>query len=182
MENREKKFKIKLTEKQKKIFMACLLFAGVAAVGCANFILTSQDASAPVSDTAKSETQDVFAAFREEKIASREEQLSYIDSVMKSAAEGDEVKKQAQQQKLELAANMEQETAAEGMIKTTLEADAVVTVSSSGVSVVIDKKTLTDAQAAQIAQIVTAQTGKSANNIKIIPQQKTENVETKVDE
>ena len=101
---------------------------------------------------------------------------------MKSAAEGDEVKKQAQQQKLELAANMEQETAAEGMIKTTLEADAVVTVSSSGVSVVIDKKTLTDAQAAQIAQIVTAQTGKSANNIKIIPQQKTENIETKVDE
>lgn len=108
--------------------------------------------------------------FRQEKSDSRAEQMTYIESVVDSAEANKETKEKAEQQKLELAANMEAETAVEGMIRTTLDADAVVTVSSSSVSVVIDKAKLTDAEAAQIAEIVTAQTGQSANNIKIMPQ------------
>ena len=114
--------------------------------------------------------EDAFEVFRQEKSDSRAEQMTYIESVVDSAEANKETKEKAEQQKLELAANMEAETAVEGMIRTTLDADAVVTVSSSSVSVVIDKAKLTDAEAAQIAEIVTAQTGQSANNIKIMPQ------------
>ncbi len=171
MEKKDGKFtfkKFKLTEKHKKIGLVCLLFVGVIAAGCANYFLTND--ITPKESKQTSAGEDAFEVFRQEKSDSRAEQMTYIESVVDSAEANKETKEKAEQQKLELAANMEAETAVEGMIRTTLDADAVVTVSSSSVSVVIDKAKLTDAEAAQIAEIVTAQTGQSANNIKIMPQ------------
>lgn len=169
-ESRLKRISARLTEKQKRAGLVCLLFLGVVAVCGVNYFITN-DVS-PKEDRQVSAQEDAFAVFRQEKSESRSEQMSYIESVVSSEESNEETKQKAQQQKLELAANMEAETAVEGMIRTTLDADAVVTISSSAVSVVIDKESLTDAQAAQIAEIVSAQTGQSANNIKIMPQKK----------
>lgn len=176
-ENGFKKMCARLTEKQKRAALVCLLFVGVVGVGCANYFITNNDALPKKVETV-SAGEDAFAVFRQEKSESRTEQMSYIESVVTSEQSNEETKQKAQQQKLELAANMEAETAVEGMIRTTLNADAVVTVSQTAVSVVIDKESLTDAQAAQIAEIVTAQTGQSANNIKIMPQQKNAKTQT----
>ncbi len=174
-ESRTKGISIKLTERQKKIGLTALLCVGIIAIGCVNYFVNN-GASLPEDETVSYE-EDSFAVFRQEKSDSRAEQISYIDSVSLSESATEETKQQAQQQKLELAANMEAETAVEGMIRTTMDADCVVTVSSSAVSVVIDRAQLTDAEAAQIAEIVIAQTGQSANNIKIMPQEKDNHIE-----
>lgn len=172
MERKENIFKRiagKLSDKQKRTAAGALLLAVIVAVGVINYYITITP-DEPAEDQAVFE--DSFAVFRREKNDSRAQQISYIDSVFQDTSASEEMRQQASEQKLELAANMEAETAVEGMIRTTMQADCVVTVSASSVSVVIDRAKLTDAEAAQIAQIVTAQTGQAANNIKIMPQEK----------
>ena len=64
---------------------------------------------------------------------------------------------------------MESELLTEGVIKTKLGVNAVVTVKEGAVNVVVDKTELSDSEVAQIADIVMSQTDESASNIKIMP-------------
>ena len=88
---------------------------------------------------------------------------------MTSAEVDEATKSKAQDQKLELVANMESELLSEGLIETKLGVSAVVAISGESVSVVVDKETLTDAEVTQIAEIIKTQTDKASENIKIMP-------------
>jgi len=65
---------------------------------------------------------------------------------------------------------MEQELQCEGIIKTKLNLDTVVTVNDGSVNVVVKKSELKDDEVTQIVDIVKTQTGQAAQNIKIMPQ------------
>ncbi len=161
--------------KNKKALLLCGLFLAVIAAGYANYAITAKRAdeaggmeqvSAEVSE---GETTDVFATFKSERETSRANELSYIESVVTSAEVDEATKSKAQDQKLELVANMESELLSEGLIETKLGVSAVVAISGESVSVVVDKETLTDAEVTQIAEIIKTQTDKASENIKIMP-------------
>ena len=171
--NEKKKHKFEF--KHKKVLVICALVLMVVAVGYANYRLTSGGLSPSSQDTQtasadESDSVDVFAAYRDERTTARAQEISYIDSVVTSAETDQTTKNQAQEQKLELIANMENELTIEGVITTKLNTDAVVTVKDGAVNVVVAKESLTDDEVSQIAEIVKTQTGESAQNIKIMPQ------------
>lgn len=172
----KRKFEWK-SEKLKKIASVFALVLVVVAVGVANFALFNDESKEKepaeqqtTTDMSDADVVDVFSAYRDERSQTRTQEISYIESVVSSAETDEKTKTAAQEQKLELVANMEAELTTEGLIKTKLLMDAIVTVKDGAVNVVVDCDTLTDEQVAQIAEIVKTQTGESAQNIKIMPQ------------
>lgn len=97
------------------------------------------------------------------------QELKYIESVVESAETDDQTKANAQAQKLTLAANMENELLTEGLIQTGLGMEAVVTISSEAVNVVVDKEELSETEVTQIADIIKSHTQAEAESIKIMP-------------
>ena len=168
--------KKKFEFKNKKGIIICALVLMVAAVGYANYRLTnkapskSADGEVNTVSAGDADSVDVFAAYRDERTTARAQEISYIYSVVSSAETDNTTKTQAQEQKLELIANMENELTIEGIITTKLNTDAIVTVKKGAVNVVVNKESLTDDEVSQIAEIIKTQTGESAQNIKIMPQ------------
>ena len=166
--------KKKFSAKHKKAAIICVLVLMIAGVGYANYAINNsaekQTSDMTVLSASDEQTVDVFSTYRDERKTARAQEISYIDSVVSSGETDASTKTQAQEQKLALVTNMEHELTIEGLITTKLNTDAVVTVKDGAVNVVIDKKTLSDDEVSQIAEIVKTQTGQSAKNIKIMPQ------------
>jgi len=163
-----------MSGKGKRIILLCCLLLAVVGAGYANYMITSGGFAAQgdvptQNEVEKKADEDVFAVFKTERETSRQQEISYIDSVINSEEVDKDTKTQAQQQKLELASNMEAELLTEGVIKTKMGIEAVVTVKEGAVNVVVDKTELTDKEVAQIAEIVKTQTEEDAANIKIMP-------------
>ena len=70
---------------------------------------------------------------------------------------------------LDIQKRIEKETAAEAMIKSKGFSQAYVRIDDATVDVVVDKQTLTDAEIAQIEDIVKRKTGFEADKIRINP-------------
>lgn len=158
----------------KKVISLSLAVLMIAAVGIVNYKLTngatSRGKKAEESPAATEETADVFAQYRDVRTSRRAEEISYIDSVLAGETADQQTKSEAEAKKLEIVECMETELTTEGLISTKMMMDAVVTVKDGAVNVVVDKETLSDDEVAQIAEIVKAQTGETAQNIKIMPQ------------
>ncbi len=92
-----------------------------------------------------------------------------LDQLIADTTTGGDSLEQARTQKLALVRSMEQETALEGLLKARGYADALVSARSGSVTVVVQQDTLTSAEATQIMELTTVETGEPARNIKIIP-------------
>lgn len=155
-----------------------LWMAGAAAlvlvVGVANYLVVTgtpgkQKEAREVQQTAAVE-EDVFEVFRQQREETRTQEMTYIDSVAQSAEADEKTKEQARQQKLQLAKAMEEEMIVEGLIRTKMNTEAVVTVKDGSVNVVVGKKELSDTEVTQIADIVRSETGAASQSIRIMPQ------------
>ncbi|MBP3940798.1 MAG: SpoIIIAH-like family protein [Christensenellaceae bacterium] len=160
-------------EKNKKTAVITGLFALMFVVGVANYALSKEEklpAEETLAETAESMTleEDAFEVFKNERAISRQQQLSYIESVCESTETDEEMKKEAQEMKLALAANMEKELMTEGLIKTKLSLDSVVSVGDDMANIVIKKTDLSNDEVTQIADIVISETGLDSQNIKIM--------------
>jgi len=160
----------------KKVISLCLALVLIAAVGIVNYKLTNgaTSGSRETIEETSAETVDVFSQYRNERTSQRAEEISYIDSVISGEAADAQTRTEAEARKLEIVNCMETELTTEGLISTKMMVDAVVTVREGAVSVVVNKQTLSDDEVAQIAEIVKAQTGEAAQNIKIMPQSSAE--------
>lgn len=130
-----------------------------------------QGAQQTAAEDGKSgDTVSVFyETYRQERRATREQEISYLDSIITGEMSSAETVAQAQEQKMNLAKAMEKEVVIEGLLKLKGFGDSVVTFSSGAVNVVVPDKSLEEAQVAQILDIVTTETGEKAENVKIIP-------------
>jgi len=81
----------------------------------------------------------------------------------------DKQKEQAVSQMIAMTKTAEQEAAVETMLLSKGFSEAVVTMTDKGVDVVVNSKELTDANRAQIEDIVTRKTGVAPENIVIVP-------------
>lgn len=116
-----------------------------------------------------STTVTFFSDFRVQRDSVRNQEIAYLNEIITDESSDKDSLKDAQDQKIEITRVMEQEMLIEGMIKAKGFEDAVVTIHNGSVNVVVKQAEITSAQAAQILDIVSRETGESADNIKIIP-------------
>lgn len=135
--------------------------------------LLQQDAA----DAGNAQTQqngvvlNYYDSFKSDRDAVRSEEIAYLDEVIAVSATDAETLADAQQQKLALIDNMEKELIIESLITAKGFANAAVLFHSGSVNVVVDAETLSAEQVAQILDIVQRETGESAANIRVLPNQ-----------
>ncbi|MEG1547802.1 MAG: SpoIIIAH-like family protein [Clostridia bacterium] len=172
-----------MKEKKKYVLIVVLALLLVAAI-YANYKLNSADddsdmqALAGEAQTTPSMVAgygtaggNYFDSFREERDVIRKMEIEYLDEIVATSSSDAETLAEAQQQKMTLVSNMEKEFIIESMLKAKGFADAAVTFQRGSVNVVVDCETLDDDQVAQILDIVKRETGETAEEIKIVPNQ-----------
>ena len=120
-------------------------------------------ASANTSDDASS----YFAEAKLEREQSRAKQKEILTEMLNNSNVSESQKNVCSDSMLELQERIEKETAAEAMIEAKGFSQAYVRMDDDTVDVVVDKDTLTDAEVAQIQDIVKRKTGYTAEQIRI---------------
>lgn len=123
----------------------------------------------PSNSVNASKTTSFFTEYRFERENLRKEEIEYINGIVDNPKSEVEMKNEAQAQLLELTANMEKELTMEGLLKAKGFNDSIVIFNQDYVSVIVEKKELAPEEVAQILDIVKRESGKDAENIKIIP-------------
>lgn len=116
-----------------------------------------------------SSSSNFFIEYRFERENIRKKEVEYIREIVDNPQSDPEIKKEAQAQLLELTTNMEKELGIEGLLKAKGFKDAIVILHQDLVNVIVGKKELAPEEVAQILDIVKRESGKAADNIKIIP-------------
>ena len=159
---------MKIKPRTKKVLVLSVMVALLVATGVLNWALNDRLTSSDPID-AGVVTETFFAAYRSDREATRESEFLYLDAIISSETSSQEAKAAAEEQKLGLVERMESELQLETLVKSKGFEDAIVTLSDSGVNVVVGSAELTDIQAAQIYDIVTSETSFGVGDIKIIP-------------
>ena len=113
--------------------------------------------------------QNVVEEFRTERQQLRQMQKSQLNEIIHGAQSDDEIVLLAQRQLLEMLEAEEQELTLEGILKMRGFEDAVVTVHTDSVNVILRCETITQQETAVILELVMRETGVTSGNVKIIP-------------
>ena len=112
------------------------------------------------------ETLEGLAAQRE---AMRKEEMAMLDEIIADSKSSAEIVSQAQQQKLELLKRMEMETSLETVLRSSgTFSQVLVCTTASSVTVFVGAQALSQEQLTQILDFSMRETGKNAENIKIL--------------
>lgn len=151
---------------KKKIIVLVSLVLLLVATGVLNYFLNLK--GIPEDDNGIV-TPTFFASYREDREATRAEEILYLDSILASNTADEETIANAQDKKLAICDVMETELILEGLIKSRGFEDCVVTISTENVNIVVKHEELSLEEAAQIYDIVIAETTFTAPNIVIVP-------------
>ncbi|NLG24794.1 MAG: SpoIIIAH-like family protein [Clostridiales bacterium] len=146
------------------LFVACAALAGYAYLAGA----PATPATAPAG-TAAPKGGEPIEDFIAERRALRVEEARQLDAIIDDANTSDEVRADAQRQKLNRLNWAHQETLIEGVLRARGFEKVVVTVSSDSANVLVGIDQLTQGQSATILELVARETGLSGGNVKIIP-------------
>lgn len=108
-----------------------------------------------------------FAEAKLDREQSRAKQKDILTEMLNNENVSQEQKDKCSDTMLQLQERIEKETAAEAMIEAKGFQEAYVRIDDATVDVVVDKETLTDAEVAQIEDIVKRKTGCEADQIRI---------------
>lgn len=163
--------KKKLDGKKKKIIVLTSMLALLVVTGFLNITLNNS-ATTAINASNNVETvssQSFFNSYRTERDTARNQEYLYYQVILDSANASETAKTSAETSLAKLAATKEKELLLEGYIKSKGFEDAVVSFTENFVNVMVSADALTEAEVAQIVQVVQEQTSKSIDNIKIIP-------------
>ena len=146
-----------MLSKKSKIFVLVGMLALLVVTGYLNIYLNNRaDTKQPVS----AESSDFFTTYRNDRTATRNQTILYLDSIIESDLSSEDAVAEAEKNKLALTAAMETELSLEGIIKSA---------SSDYYNIMVKAKELTTEEVAKILDAVTTQTGTTANYVRIIP-------------
>ncbi len=160
---------MKNLSKKKKIIILSVMVALLLVTGFVNVALNSSLSSGLTTQTSSSSSANFYVSYRNEREATRTQEIQFYDSIIASTTSSDEAKAEAEQNKVMLIAQMEKELVTEGIIRGKGFDDAIVTSSNSNVNVFIKSAELTAGEVAQITTVVTEQLGVEIDKIIIIP-------------
>ena len=148
-------------KKRTKIIILSLMIVLLGVTGYLNIALNN--ASKQTSTTTA--TTSYFTSYRNDRSSTRDQEILYYDAIIDNASSTEAAISAAQEAKLSLIAKMDKELAVEGLIKAKGFSDCVITISNSKVNVVVQCKSLTENEVAQITTIVREQLGTELKNI-----------------
>lgn len=157
-----------MSGKKSKIFVLIGMVALLVLTGVLNVVLNknAQNAAAGSDDLTAA---DFFSSYRADRVETREQTVMYLDAIISDAASSEEAVSNAEAEKLALTSAMETELVLEGLIKAAGFEDAVVTATGENVNVIIKSAELTSEQVGRVLEIITAETGRTASCVRIIP-------------
>ena len=157
-----------MVTKKKKIIVLSVMMGLLVLTGFLN--VTLNQAGDDVINTSGNTitSANFFTTYRTDRDAARSQEELYYKAILESASSTESAKESAQTALNNLAAIVESELQIESGIKARGFEDAVVSMTDNFVNVMV-KGELTEDQVTQIYEIVNAQTGKSIDNVKVIP-------------
>lgn len=157
--------------KKKKIIVLSVMVALLLVTGVVNVVLNNNLTTTTSSTTTQVSTssQSFYTMYRAERENTREQELQFYEAIMASTTASDDAKKEAEENKLALIAQMEKELVTEGIIIGKGFDDAIVTQSTANVNVFVKSAELQSSEVAIITNVVKEQLGVSIDKIIIIP-------------
>ena len=123
---------------------------------------------AQLVETVAKDVQAYFTECRLNKQQTRDEALELLKTVAQSEESAVEVKEKANNDMIDMARTTDTEGTIENLVKAKGFADCMVYISEDTVNVVVATTGLSTEQAAQINEIVIAESGKDASKVKIV--------------
>ncbi len=154
--------------KKKKIVLLSVMVALLVVSGVMNFVLNSNTAPVTGNEDALS-ASSFFSAYRTDRESTRAQTMLELDAIIASVDTSESAKTAAEEMKLKLCANMQTEFDLEALIKAKGFSEAVVSIGSQNINVLVNDSSLESAEVAQILSIVVEETGVSVSNVKITP-------------
>lgn len=153
----------------KKRTKIIIIAAMVLLLGVTGYLNVMLNKSVSKVDDGSTTTSSYFQTYRTDRESTRDQEMLYYDAIIASESSTEEAIKNAENAKLALIEQMEQELVVEGLIKSKGFEDCVVTISDANVNAVVKASELSSTQVAQIVEIIQSQLATSIENIKIIP-------------
>ena len=153
----------------KKRTIIIILVAMVVLLGVTGYLNIALNNSVVDAGGSNITAYNYFDSYRTDRAATREEMIATYDAIISSADSSEEAKQEAENAKIALTAQMEQDLALEYSIKSLGYSDAIVTTSTNYINVIVKSGELTTTQVSQIMQLVLDQTDYTFNTIKVIP-------------
>jgi stage III sporulation protein AH len=160
---------MKTMSKKKKIIILSAMVALLLITGYVNVALNSSLSSNIQQTSSTTTSASFYTTYRNEREATRTQEIQFYDSIIASASASAEAKDEAEANKMAIIAQMEKELVTEGVIRGKGFEDAIVTTSSSNVNVFVKSAELTSVEVAQITSVVKEQLNVSIDQIIIIP-------------
>ena len=133
---------------------------------------TAGDGAAVFVSANTADSSSYFAEAKLDREQSRAKQKDILNDMLENKNISQEQKEKCTESMMELQQRIEKETAAEAMIESKGFREAYVRMDDDTVDVVVDKDKLTDAEVAQIEDIVKRKTGMDTSKIRISTLQK----------
>ena len=154
-------------KKRTKIIIITVMVLLLGVTGFLNVMLNNSVSNSDNDNTQT--TASYFQTYRSDRESTRDQEMLYYDAIIASETSTEDAIKSAEESKLALIEQMEQELVVEGLIKAKGFEDCVVTISGEIINAVVKASELSSAQVAQIVSILQAQFNVDIDNIKIIP-------------
>lgn len=154
--------------KKKKIIVLVSMVALLVLTGCLNYFLNRPNSQNANADNTVVYT-DYFKSSHADRDTSRTETVMQYNAIIESEATSAEAKANAEKELAALVANMETEQRLEALIKALGYDDCLVTVGTENINVILKSDAMTDAEVAQVLEIIVTETDKSAPSVRIKP-------------
>ncbi len=153
--------------KKKKIVLLSVMVLLLIVSGVLNFVMTDKNINTVVDDSSKT-AASFFSTYKTDRDGTRNQEILYLDAIIASENSTEAAKTAAEEMRLEVCKTMETELVLESLIKAKGFDDAIVTISSSKVNVIVNDAELKSDEIAQILSIVTEETAYSPANVNIM--------------
>ena len=159
----------KISANAKKVIVLCTMVALLVVTGALNFVLNSKLTTDKPDSVVNNPVDTFFSSYRTDRETARAEEFAYLDAILASSDSSEDMIASAGEKKMELLAAIEKELVIEGLIKAQGFNDAVVTMSTNNVNVVVPNAELTDDQISQILAVILSETDYSAKQGFVVP-------------
>lgn len=165
----------KLSSNGKKVLVLCCMVALLVVTGVLNYVLNTQ-----IKDKENNlvnnggggdgtAVETFFSSHRSNRETARAEEFSYLDAIISSESTSESVKASAQDKQVELLSFIEKELVLESLIKAKGFEDAVVTMSTNNLNVIVKQAELTREEVAQILGTILQETNYTASQVYVVP-------------
>lgn len=161
----------KLSANAKKVIVLCTMVALLVVTGTLNFVLNSKlsDTQDTGAGNGATTVETFFTSCRAERETARAEEFALLDAILASDTSTDELIASANGKKMELIDTIERELVLEGLIKAQGFDDAVVTMSTNNINVVVSQGELTSEQVSGILSVILQETDYTASQVVVVP-------------